>query len=151
MKPDLYKMAVRTMERFLVVVIVAPILRWLFTGVVVVPMATIVCVMTAVVLYDVARFFIDTRRHMVEDEKRERAEKAGRARPLAWAAALSAFLLVGWLGVGAFKAGAPSARTTFTTDSGRAVEMTDRRLPMQSVESYVRSHIAAVEAAKKQN
>jgi prolipoprotein diacylglyceryltransferase len=91
MKPDLYKMAVRTMERFLVVLIVAPILRWLFTGVVVVPMATIVCVMTAVVLYDVARFFIDTRRHMVADEQRERDEKAGRAScaPLVAVAALA--------------------------------------------------------------
>jgi hypothetical protein len=91
MKPDLYKMAVRTMERFLVVVIVAPLLRWLFTGVVIVPMATIVCVMTAVVLYDVARFFIDTRRHMVADEQRERDEKAGRAScaPLVAVAALA--------------------------------------------------------------
>lgn len=79
MKPDLYKMAIRTMERFLVVVIVAPLLRWLFTGVVIVPMATIVCVMTAVVLYDVLRFCIDTRRHMDADEQRERDEKAGRA------------------------------------------------------------------------
>jgi hypothetical protein len=93
MKPDLMQMAKRTIERFVVVLIVAPALRFLFTGSFLVPWATVVCVMAAVVLYDVWRFAVDLARY---DAPEDTSDKSGRA---GWPA-VAVLALVGcvWIG-----------------------------------------------------
>lgn len=61
-----------------------------------------------------------------------------------------AFLVFGGglLTVRAFEASAPSVDTTWTS-GGRTVHARQRRLPGQSVEQYIRDHVAAIVAAEE--